>query len=88
MNKDIVKSQKAVSKAVGVFTKAVSEVESVNKMLSASIESDIKQKASHVAEIERLEKEISTIDATVTEKQKEIENNEQVIATLKQFTKE
>lgn len=86
--KEVKKSQKIVAKAVGVFAQAVSEVEKANEILKAGIESDSMTILAIKNQIADLENKITELETAKGIKGEEIRNNEHLLASLKQFTKE
>ncbi|MCM3639673.1 hypothetical protein M4D68_00740 [Priestia aryabhattai] len=79
--KQIEQSQKLVSKAVGVFDKAVTDVEKANEILKKGIEEDSMR-------ILALQDQIKELEADKEAKGAELTKNEHLLATLKQFTKQ
>lgn len=88
MNKQVIKSQKIVSKAVGVFSQAVSEVEKANEMLRVGLVQDSNLIENYRKQISDIERKIKEIESEKEIKVKEIANNEKLITGLKQFIKE
>lgn len=88
MSKTIEKSQKLVTKAVGVFSKALAEVEKANEMLQKSITVDTDKALDLQGQIDVLNNQIEQLTTDIAGKKAEIDNNLTVIASLRQFTKE
>lgn len=84
----LVRSQKIVAKAVGVFSQAVAEVEKANDILTKGIESDSMQIMGIENKIAELEYDIMKLKEAKLLKGNEFTNNENLLATLRQFTKE
>ena len=87
MNKKQMKAQKIVNGAVSTFSKAITEVEKANGLLSLAVASD-------VAEMERLTKlveytyaRLDEIQANKINKEAEIIRNKELIIKLEKFTK-
>lgn len=85
---ELVKSQKIVSKAVGVFSQAITEVEKANELLRKGIESDSMQITVLKNQIRDLNDKITDLEKAKGDKGQEIRNNEHLLASLRQFTKE
>ena len=86
--KQIQQSQKLVSKAVGVFSTAVADVEKANEILRKGIEDDSMKISSLATQMDSLEEQIRQLEEDKTAKGNEIKKNENLLATLRQFTKE
>lgn len=88
MSKELKQSQKLVSKAVGVFATAVADVEKANEILIEGIKSDTAQIMKLEHEIALKQEQITALEKAKAEKGEEIRQNENLLATLKQFTPE
>ena len=84
----VVKSQKIVNKAIGVFSQAVADVEKANEILRKGIEKDSFEIRGIEQQIVILKGKISRLEMDRNIKGKEIKKNEELLATLRQFTKE
>ncbi|MED4619615.1 hypothetical protein [Priestia megaterium] len=86
--KQIQQSQKIVSKAVGVFSTAVADVEKANDILKKGIEADSMKISAIADQMDKLEEQIRQLEDDKLAKGNEIKKNENLLATLRQFTKE
>jgi len=86
MSKTIKQSQKHVSKAVGVFSQAVNEVEKAQAVLQEGIKADTMAATSKLNQIKKIEKEIADIGKSKEAKGIEYKKNAELLTNLKQFT--
>ena len=80
-----VKAQKRVSKALGVFSKAVAEVEKAQDILEAGVISDTNEIESLKEQVEALELTISEVAYRKSSKYAQIAANEDLLAKLNHF---
>lgn len=83
-----VKAQKRVSKALGVFSKAVAEVEKAQDILEAGVISDTNEIESLKEQVEALELTISEVMYRKSSKNAQIAANEDLLAKLNHFNTE
>ncbi|MCY8796285.1 MULTISPECIES: hypothetical protein [Bacillus subtilis group] len=86
MSKVIAQSQKHVSKAVGVFSQAVNEVEKAQTVLQEGIKADSAKVLSIKSQISKLEQDIEKTEKSKEAKGAEFKKNQDLLANLKQFT--
>lgn len=79
------KAQKRVSKALGVFSKAVAEVEKAQDILEAGVISDTNEIESLKEQVEALELTISEVMYRKSSKNAQIAANEDLLAKLNHF---
>ena len=87
VNKELVKSQQLVSKAVGVFSQAIQEVEKANEILTKGVEADSMAIVSIKEQIASLNNKITDIETAKHEKGTQLKANTSLIKNLQRFTK-
>ncbi|MDF2010235.1 hypothetical protein [Priestia megaterium] len=87
MSKQQVKAKKIVDSALGTFSKAVTEIEKANDLLSQEIEKDLAAMQEITTKIENLKSELDELQADKIGKDAEIIRNKELIYKLEKFIK-
>lgn len=82
------KAQKRVSKALGVFTKAVAEVEKAQQILEDGIVSDTQEIKHLEAKAKEIEETIAQVNYRKSDKMTQMANNVDLLAKLNHFNTE
>ena len=80
-----IKAQKRVSKALGVFSKAVAEVETAQKILEEGIASDEQEVNRLKAQVEEIEELIKQANYRKSAKKEQMASNVDLLAKLNHF---
>ncbi|MGE6629634.1 hypothetical protein [Bacillus sp. NPDC077027] len=87
MSKHMTQASQKVEKAVGVFANAVQEVESAQKILSEGIKQDSMKITMLKNKITSIQESIEKVEAHRQAKGDQMKANEDLLASLMQFTK-
>ena len=82
------KAQKRVSKALGVFSKAVVEVEKAQQILEAGIASDVQEVDRLNAQAKEIVETIAQVNYRKSDKMDQMVNNVDLLAKLNHFNNE
>lgn len=85
MNKHTQQAEKIVSKAVGVFSVAIADVEKAQGILAEGVKQDSFRIEALKNKIAELMNEINTVESSKAEKGKHIKANEELLIKLKEF---
>lgn len=82
------KAQKRVAKALGVFSKAVAEVETAQQILEDGIVSDTQEIKRLEAQAKEIEESIAQVKYRKSDKMAQMANNVDLLAKLNHFNTE
>lgn len=85
-NKQVKQAEQKVAKAVGVFGKAVTEIEGAQELLKSAVMEDSFKIKGHHAKIAKLHAEIDALEADKIAKGKKMTANTELLKKLKEFT--
>lgn len=85
-NKTVQQADKKVTKAMTVFTQAVTEVEQAQELLKKGIEQDSMKQVAIKNQMLTLEAQMIELNVAKEEKGNKMKDNAQLISKLKEFT--